>query len=154
MLCLTFQIGADQFALDIRQVREVVPRVWLHRPAGAPPWLAGTFVYRGHAVPVLDLHRLLGAGECPPHLSSRIILTPWPGAEDVALLGLLAAQVADLREISGRSEVAPALAGGGGALGPAVVEGGAVVHLVDLARLLPEGARDPFTALPGPGGGA
>src|SRR5262245_22104243 len=152
MLALTFQIGADKFALDIRQVREVVPRVSLHRPAGAPAWLAGSFVYRGRAVPVVDLHRLLGAGECPPHLSSRIIQARWPGAEEEALLGLLAARVADIREVHGRLEVAPSLAStGGGAMGPAVVDGGSILHMVDLARLLPEAARHPFVALPGEG---
>ena len=66
-------------ALDIRRVREVVPRVRLRPVSGAPEWLAGLFVYRGQAVPVLDLHRLAGAGECPPHLSSRIILVPHGG---------------------------------------------------------------------------
>ena len=93
MLVLTFQIGSDRLALDLRQVCEVVPRVQLRRPAGSPGWLAGLFVYRGRVVPVIDLHHLLRAGECPAHLSSRIILVPLPGEKDT-LLGLLAAQVA------------------------------------------------------------
>ena len=97
MLVLTFQVGKDRLALDIRRVREVVPRVELARAAGSPAWLAGSFVYRGRVVSVLDLHSLLGAGECPPHLSSRIILVPVGGE---MLLGLLAAQVADIKEIA------------------------------------------------------
>ena len=103
MLVLTFQIGDNRLALDVRRVREVVPRVRLRPVSGAPAWLAGVFVYRGRVVPVLDLHRLAGGGECPPHLSSRIILVPHGG--QVAggaerLLGLLATQVADIREVS------------------------------------------------------
>src|SRR5262245_62513254 len=95
MLALTFMAGRDRLALDIRRVAEVVPRVRLAPLAGAPAWLAGTFVYRGGVVPVIDLHHLAGAGECPELLSSRIILVPVGGR----LLGLLAARVADLREI-------------------------------------------------------
>ena len=102
VLVLTFQIGDDRLALDVRRVKEVVPRVELQRTPGSPAWLAGLFVYRGRAVPVVDLHRLLGAGDCPPHLSSRIILVARAGAAadgDGRLVGLLAARVADLREV-------------------------------------------------------
>src|SRR5207248_4601981 len=125
MLVLTFHIGADRLALDIRQVREVVPRVKLQPVTGAPPWLAGLLVYRGQVIPVLDLHRLVGAGECPPHLSSRIILVPHrlPGGGE-RLLGLLAAQVADIREVpdgtpailasDGRADLGPVVADGPG----------------------------------------
>src|SRR5579883_3328716 len=97
MLALTFQIGPNRLALDVRRAREVVPRVHLEPVAGGPDWLAGLFVYRGRVVPVIDLHRLLGAGDCPPHLSSRIILVPL--GEDGALVGLLAAGVADVRPV-------------------------------------------------------
>src|SRR5262245_58458251 len=138
MLVLTFQVGGDRLALDVRRVREVVPRVQLQRVAGAPAWLAGLFVHRGQVVPVVDLHRLLGAGEGPQHLSSRIILVPSPagaaGAGPDPPVGLLAAQVAEVREVG----AATATAGFGQApLGRPVAEGGGILHLVDLERLLP-----------------
>src|SRR5262245_23385734 len=82
MLALIFHIGTARLALDVRRVKEVVPRVQLQVLAGSPPWLAGAFVYRGQVVPVLDLHQLVGAGDCPPHLSSRIILVPQPGGDE------------------------------------------------------------------------
>src|SRR5207248_107653 len=135
MLVLTFQVGPEPLALDIRRVREVVPRVRLRPVSGAPAWLAGVFVYRGRVVPVLDLHRLAGGGECPPHLSSRIILVPHrapgpphpalspPGGEGRVrgterLLGLLATQVADLREVPGEQPPASLTAEGRADLGP------------------------------------
>jgi chemotaxis-related protein WspB len=135
MLALTFQIGTHRLALDIRRIREVVPRVELRSQAGGPAWLAGIFIYRGSPVPVIDLHRLLNAGECPAHLSSRIILIPVDGG----LLGLLAAQVAELREVSPSGTGLPSL--GGPDLGPLVVDQGSLIHLLDLDRLLPESAR-------------
>jgi chemotaxis-related protein WspB len=139
MLVLTFQIGSDRLALDVRRVREVVPRVRLQRVACSPPWLAGVFIYRGHVVPVIDLHRLIGAAECPPHLSTRIILVPHvlDGAE--RLFGLLAAQVADIREMAPPSQAQTRLAVPGQPdLGPVLVTGNEIVHLVELDRLLPE----------------
>ena len=144
MLVLTFQIGDDRFGLDIRHVREVVPRVELKRSPTAPAWLAGLFVYRGRAVPVVDLHRLLGCGECPHHLSSRIILvTRADAAGGESPRGLLAALVADLRE--GEPGSAPGR-GTTPALGPALVDRDGILHLLDLDRLLPASDSGPLLA--------
>jgi chemotaxis-related protein WspB len=148
MFVLTFQVGGDRLALDVQRVREVIPRVNLQRVAGAPGWLAGLFVYRGQVVPVIDLHRLLGAGECPPHLSSRIILVVASalaeGGGKESLLGLLAAQVAEVRDIKTPQGVS------GGTLGRPVVEGGTILHLVDLERLLPGTLPALLAASPAP----
>lgn len=137
MLVLTFQIGDNRLALDIRRVREVVPRVELKRSPTGPAWMAGLFVYRGQAVPVVDLHQLLAGGECPEHLSSRIILVPRtdPESGEETLLGLLAAQVADLREVeTGKTSSL----GGRPGLGPTLVDRDGILHLLDLDRLLPD----------------
>ena len=41
MLVLTFQTGSERLALDVRQVREVVPQVGLQPVASGPPgWRA------------------------------------------------------------------------------------------------------------------
>src|SRR5258708_36973828 len=98
MLVLTFQIGSNHLALDVRRVREIVPFVRLQPVACSPPWLAGVFIYRGQVVPVLDLHRLLGVGECPVHLSTPIILGPHMIDAQERLVGWLPAKVADDRE--------------------------------------------------------
>ena len=149
MLALTFQIGPHRLALDARRVKEVVPRVRLRPLAGGPPWLAGAFVYRGQVIPVLDLHRLLGAGECPPHLSSRIILVPHAAGGPERLLGLLAAQVADLRQVQAVAPAADGLTEPGRAdLGPVLVDGGEIIHLLEPDHLLPEAARQQLTAVP------
>ncbi len=129
MLFLTFQIGDQRLALDVRRVREVVPRVPLQRPPLAPEWLAGMFVYRGAAVPVVDLHRLMRTGDCPAHLSSRIILTARSAESGEALIGLLAAQVVDVRDID---SAAP-----NGKTRQVTVEAGGIMQIVDLERILP-----------------
>jgi chemotaxis-related protein WspB len=147
MLALTFQVGPDRLAVDVRRVREVVPRVRLAPVSGGPAWVAGMFVYRGRVVPVVDLHRLTGAGECPPHLSSRIILVPHPGNPD-ALVGLLATQVADIRELPDPPAAVPGTADPG--LGAAIADGTGILRVFDPERFLPSlGPALAAPALPG-----
>jgi chemotaxis-related protein WspB len=136
MLALTFQVGRDRVAVDVRRVREVVPRVRLSATDGGPPGMAGVFVYRGRVVPVVDLHKLTGAGDCPPHLSSRIILVPWPADDPDGLVGLLATQVAEVREVpDAAAQPVPGDPGRPG-LGPAVPDGDGILRLLDPDRLL------------------
>jgi chemotaxis-related protein WspB len=146
MLVLTFQVGSDRLALDVRRVREVVPCVQLQKVACSPPGLAGVFIYRGQVVPVLDLHRLMGAGECPRHLSTRIILVPNVVDGQERLIGLLAAQVADIRAMQPPLQPPPPLTMPGQPdLGSVLVDGREIVHLVDLNRLLPESYQRQLT---------
>lgn len=136
MLALMFQVGRDTVAVDVRRVREVVPRVQLSAVNGGPGWMAGVFVYRGQVVPVVDLHKLTGAGECPPHLSSRIILLPWPADAPESLVGLLATQVAEIREIaSAKVQPIPGSPGQPG-LGPALPDGHGIIRILNPDWLL------------------
>ncbi len=146
MLVLTFQIGHEPVGLDIRRVREVVPRVRLRPLSGGAEWLAGVFVYRGRVIPVVDLHRLAGHGECPMHLSSRIILVP----HGENLLGLLATQVADLREIPDDAPALPSPASGNADLGRVIADGQGVLRLLEPERLLPPAAREMVLAAGAP----
>jgi chemotaxis-related protein WspB len=140
MLVLTFRVGTEQLALDTHRIEAVVPRVPLRTVAGGPPWLAGVFVYHGMIVPVVDLHRLTDAGECPPHLSSRIILVSDAASGEGRLVGILAAQVDSLQEVKPARPIGFA-APGRPDLGPVLAEGASILRLLDLERLLPDSAR-------------
>jgi chemotaxis-related protein WspB len=148
MLVLTFRAGGEPVGVDIRRVREVIPRVRVEPVTGAPAWLAGVFVYHGLVVPVVDLHRLTAGRDCPPHLSSRIILLPLDSAGG-KLVGLLASQVADLKEVS--ETAAPTVPGSGGGidLGALVADGPGVLRLLDPDRLFPAEVRRQLLAAAG-----
>jgi len=149
MLALLFQIGASRFALDARHIKEVVPRVGLQPLACSPSWVAGVFVFRGQVVSVLDLHRLLGAGDCPPCLSSRIILMPFPPDQKGRLLGLLATQVAELREIDPAGQALPyQFPNAQPHLGAVLADKEGILHLLDLDRLLSDAMKSELLALP------
>lgn len=150
MLVLTFHVGAHRAGVDIRRVEEVIPRVRLQPLPGGPHWVAGLFVHRGRVIPVVDLHRLLDQGECPHHLSSRIMLVPVQTAGRTLLVGWLAARVADMRDIPADRISAGSTGDGGGRvdLGPVFVDDRGILHVVDPDRLLPDSAWQSLLALP------
>jgi chemotaxis-related protein WspB len=112
---------------------------------------------------VIDLYRLLDGGDCPPHLSSRIILVSQdrrdppgarpdgvPEAGEESLLGLLAAQVADIRDIAVPDQSLPGLnAPGQPDLGLTLVDSTGILNLIDLDRLLPAPVQHLLAVLPG-----
>ncbi|MDE1929820.1 MAG: chemotaxis protein CheW, partial [Burkholderiales bacterium] len=79
-------IGADEFALDVRQVQEVVnlPAAVAPMPL-APDFVRGVFNLRGAIVPLLDMRRLLGLGGAAPPAGAKVAIAQHGGVR----LGLL-----------------------------------------------------------------
>jgi chemotaxis-related protein WspB len=61
-LYLLFCIGPDRYALEARDVAEVLGLRALKQVPGAPSWVAGMLERRGAAVPVIDMSALAGRG--------------------------------------------------------------------------------------------
>lgn len=128
MLLVTFRAADNNYAIDVANIVEVVPRVDLRQLPHAPDFVAGLFDYRGTVVPVIDLSIRLGSDACRDRLSTRIILVNTrpasphlrekesdPAArirdrapqrvgtaaqdQDLRLLGLIAEQVSDVRSV-------------------------------------------------------
>jgi chemotaxis-related protein WspB len=95
MLVLTFRVAGVPYAVAVRRVVEVVPRVALRAIPHAPKYLAGLLRYRGGAVPVVDLGLLMGDAACSDRLDTRIILVDCGvhGGEGMGYLGLIAERV-------------------------------------------------------------
>lgn len=107
MLALRFHARDLRYLLDARRVVEIVPQVELRPAPGAPEAVVGVLDYRGLIVPVLDLCRYVGKGECAKRLSSRIIVLdvslPQAGRHgdhaSGTLLGLLAERVLEVERV-------------------------------------------------------
>ena len=152
MLCLFVRAGAERLAVQAAAVLEVVPAVRLHEPAGAPPWVAGVFRFRGVVTPVIDLHKLAVGTPCPVRLSTRVVLIEYPTLDGPRPLGLLAERVTDLRPLAVTGPgYAPGSPADGPDLGPLVTDAEGVVRLLSVGRLVPAAFRD---ALFGANGGA
>jgi chemotaxis-related protein WspB len=134
MLALMCNAAGNRFALDARQVLEVVPRVRLEAVAGSPAWLAGMCVYRGQILPVLDLAYLATGAACPNQWSSRIVLVQCTDHDSSQVFGLIVEQVAvtqlsaDQYRASPASCVTP--------LGAMSLDDAGMFQLLDISRVL------------------
>lgn len=96
MLLLLFSAGGPLYAMESKDVVEVIPRVSLRPAVNLPAYVAGLFNYRGAVVPVLDLCVLIHNRPSGQNLSSRIIMvTSGDGQGTDHCLGLLAEGVTD-----------------------------------------------------------
>jgi chemotaxis-related protein WspB len=97
MLLLLFETSEGRFALEARNIVEIIPLLQPKKIPGAPGYVAGIINYRGMPVPVLDLCALGGGSSCQQYYSTRIILVRYPLSEDDArLIGLIAERVTDV----------------------------------------------------------
>jgi chemotaxis-related protein WspB len=105
MLCLLFEVAGCKYAVDVRRVAEVVPRVLTRPLPQSPSYVAGLFDHGGLIVPVVDLGMLFHGEPCRSLMSTRIVLVECPlGAGKSRRLGMIAEQVNDVRQIDGESD--------------------------------------------------
>src|SRR5207244_3795275 len=83
---LLFQLGAERYAIDVKQVARVIPLVRIKRIPRAPAEVAGALDYRGAPVPVIDLCQLALGHAAPKRLSTRIMLVPYADRRGVERL--------------------------------------------------------------------
>lgn len=74
VLYLQFRIADQRFALDVREVIEVLPQRALKPIAQAPVWVAGVLAHRGVLVPVIDLSALSFGSSAQSRSSTRLVL--------------------------------------------------------------------------------
>ena len=144
MLFLVFELGSDRYALDVRQVAEVLPLVSIKRIPQAPAAVAGLFDYRGAAVPVVDVSQLTLGRPAERRLSTRIILVHYPDAAgDTRLLGLLAERTTQtVRREPTDFVVSSVMNDAAPYLGPVAPDPRGFLQWIDARALLPASVRD------------
>ncbi|MEO4046775.1 chemotaxis protein CheW [Pseudomonas sp. CAU 1711] len=90
-LFLLFAVGAERYALEAREVAEVLPLRRLRPLPRAPAWVAGLLAHRGELLPVLDLSQLLLDQAAARRTSTRLALVHYRVADagEARLLGLI-----------------------------------------------------------------
>lgn len=101
---LTFKLGAELFAIDVAQVREVLDLSQITRVPTAPPYMRGVVNVRGSAIPVVDLRMKFGLPETADTFNTRIVVLELPLDGDAAVVGGLADSVHEVIELD-RSEI-------------------------------------------------
>ncbi|WP_392531224.1 chemotaxis protein CheW [Nostoc sp. C117] len=97
---LLLNIGNERYAIESRQVVEVIPLVMLKTLPHQPEYITGVFNYRGRIIPVIDLCQLMRGKPSSEYLSTRIILVNYWGSNNTELkapyiLGLMTEQVVE-----------------------------------------------------------
>ena len=132
---LTFQLGGEEYAIDILQVREIRARERITAIAGSPPFVRGVINLRGTIVPIVDLRLKLGMAD--PLEDAVTIILMMSGR----VLGLIVDAVTDVARLAaGDIRPAPTMAS---ALPRQFIRGIAPVEqrmlvVVDLERLMTE----------------
>lgn len=71
---VTFEVGNEEFAIDILKVREINRLMELTRVPQSPPDVEGVINLRGRIIPVIDLRRRFGIGEAKRDDKTRIVV--------------------------------------------------------------------------------
>jgi len=96
VLLLLFSAGGPLYAMESKDVVEVIPRVALRPAVNLQGYVSGLFNYRGAVVPVIDLCFLIQGRPSCQNLSSRIIMvTPADELGKDQYIGLLSEGVTD-----------------------------------------------------------
>lgn len=147
MRAVIFHVGEERFAIDTSSVTEVIPGIPARPVPAAHEALIGVIDYRGRVVPVLDLCRLFGRGDCPSRLSNRILVCTLSGGgsqwgeadQSQRFLGVLAEDVTRIATLdpdapgSHPGIETPGVKG----LGRILHDGDGLLQLVEVAELIP-----------------
>ncbi|WP_454278996.1 chemotaxis protein CheW [Sphingomonas sp. Marseille-Q8236] len=113
MQVVVFGLGAEEFALPVTTVREILDHRTAYRVPGAPEWFLGLTDVRGASVPMVDLRIRLGLEPVEATLTTRILVVDISGTEGQPLsLGLVVDRVLDVSTFAADAvEASPDLGG-------------------------------------------
>lgn len=104
---VTVGIGAEIFALDVAQVREVLDLCPFTRVPNMPDFVRGMIQVRGHGVPVVDMRRKFGLPPVEPDSHTRIVVLEVDVDGRPLVIGALADRVYEVAELAAESVEAP-----------------------------------------------
>ncbi len=96
---LLFALAAEELALELSRLEEIVEPGPITRAPGAPPWLLGALNLRGQALPVIDLAAKLGLGSPAGLLERPAILVFYPPGSS-GRLGIQVSRVLGFVEVA------------------------------------------------------
>jgi purine-binding chemotaxis protein CheW len=104
--CLTFLLGEEAFALDIRSVREIIQHGQMTPVPLMPNFVRGVINLRGAVVPVIDLHARFGRPAAEIGKKTCIVIFDSIRDGERVELGLLVDAVSEVIDIAA-SEIEP-----------------------------------------------
>jgi purine-binding chemotaxis protein CheW len=96
---LTFRLGDELFALNVKQVREVLDMIPITKVPRSPDFMRGVINVRGSVVPVVDMRLKFGMSQIESSLDTRIVVMEVSLDEEMTVLGALADSVHEVVEL-------------------------------------------------------
>ncbi len=107
---LAFRLGAELFALDVAQVREILDFTTITKVPRSPAFMRGVINVRGSVVPVVDLSVKFDTAPTEKTLDTRIVVMEIVQEDQMAVVGALADAVHSVIEIDpARIEATPSV---------------------------------------------
>ncbi len=132
---INFQVGGDEYAVDIRSVREVTGLHEITQLPNAPPFVKGIINLRGEVIPVIDLREKFGIAQARYDDLTNIIFIELEGK----VIGVVVDRVSHVIRLSSAdiSPPPPLIGGLSGRFvtGVAKLERGLVV-ILNMAKIL------------------
>jgi purine-binding chemotaxis protein CheW len=97
---LTFHLGAEKFALDIRCVREIIQHSAMTLVPLMPVFIRGVINLRGAVVPVIDLQARFGRQSADVGKKTCIIIFEAKREDSDVTLGLMVEAVSEVLDIA------------------------------------------------------
>jgi chemotaxis-related protein WspB len=140
MLFVVFQLGQDRYALDARQLVEILPLMEVKHLPLAPAGVSGMLDYYGVALPVIDLTAMALGRPAAERISTRVLVTELANGQRLALVAeraqeLLHREPADFVATGVAVDAAPYL-------GPVARDARGLVQWIKPEQLLSPAVRD------------
>lgn len=97
---LTFSLGDETFAMDIRAVREIIQHAALTAVPLMPEFVRGVINLRGAVVPVIDLQARFGRPKASVGKKTCIVIFDATGDGEKSELGLMVDAVSEVIDIA------------------------------------------------------
>lgn len=97
---LTFYLGAEEYAVPVLRVKEILEYQIVTRVPNTPLWVRGVFNLRGSVVPVIDLGVKLGLGEAPITKTSCIVIVEVDLKGEPLVLGIIVSSVRQVIDLT------------------------------------------------------
>jgi chemotaxis-related protein WspB len=144
MLFLVFELDGDRYALEARQLIEVLPLVNLKRLSKAPPGIAGMFDYHGQPVPAVDLSEVILGRAARRRMNTRMVIVNYPVADNAPRpLGLIAERATATAQLDAAQFTETGVSHGDAPyLGPVARDTRGLIQWLTVSQLLPPAARN------------
>ena len=100
---LTFELGQDQFGIDVKSIKEILELTPITRIPRTPDYMQGVINVRGRVVPVIDLRLKFGLPAREQTVNTCIVVVEINVDDSDVLIGALVDGVQEVLELSADS---------------------------------------------------